>query len=79
MARGYYGGWRGKRSVSVEDQDDLDHDISMRNLEEGLKQFSKENRRAKRDVGDWHVHVRLNVGAFLRKSTRNGGDQTMST
>ena len=76
---GYGWGGRGKRSVSVEDQDDLDHDISMRNLEEGLKQFSKENRRAKRDVGDWHVHVRLNVGAFLRKSTRNGGDKTMST
>jgi len=67
------------RSVSVEDQDDMDHDISMQNLEEGLKQFSKENRRAKRDVGDWHVHVRLNVGAFLRKSTRNGGDKIMST
>ena len=74
MARG-----KGKRSVSVDDQDDMDHDISMQNLEEGLKQFSKENRRAKRDVGDWHVHVRLNVGAFLRKSTRNGGDKTMST
>ena len=70
---------RSGRSVSVEEQDDMDHDISMQNLEEGLKQFSKENRRAKRDVGDWHVHVRLNVGAFLRKSTRNGGDKTMST
>ena len=56
----------------------MDHEISMRNLDNALKQFTRADGKTKRQAM-WSVVVNLNIGAFIRKATRNGGDKTMST
>lgn len=68
----------GRFKRSTEENEELDHEISMRNLDNALKQFTRADGKTKRQAM-WSVVVNLNIGAFIRKATRNGGDKTMST
>lgn len=57
-----------------------DHEEEMRNIQKALeKLYAKENNPIMtRDSSDG-MRLRLNPGAFIRKATNNGGDNTLST
>jgi len=68
------------RSVEATEEAELEHyhNLNMRSLSYG---FSKvmEAKKEKRVPHEDDMMLKLNVGAFIRKATRNGKDKTMST
>ena len=69
-----------QRSIEdrMDDEADYYHEVNMRSLHYGLTQI-KEDRIENRAPTKKTIKLKLNPGAFIRKSIRNGGDKTMST
>jgi len=87
----HWPGANSKRALDMDLKDveeevmERDHQLNMRNIQYAFSQFKEmENAKETRGVGPHKNHnkkikMTLNVGAFIRKATRNGADKTMST
>merc|ERR1719220_3073330 len=57
-----------------------DHELNMRQLQFGFSQLKvADDAKDTRTPHQKKIKMTLNVGAFIRKATRNGADKTMST
>lgn len=73
-------GLHGRSADDIEEEElEHYHGLNMRSLSAGMTELAaaKEKRGAKAEPGE--TKLKLNIGAFLRKATRNGVSKSMST
>ena len=85
----HWPGANSKRALDMDLKDveeevmERDHQLNMRNIQYAFSQFKEmDNAKQKREPFNnsmRKIKMTLNVGAFIRKATRNGADKTMST